>query len=318
MKRSQQILVPFDIEIRVKSALHEHAGPAERDRFVDTLLDLFDRMNVSIRLSGTAIERTECTDDIADVGVIDIAVDDIRNNVAWIFPLADLVRRESYTDKIVRFEKRCAVFGREAFAVQGTIQNWLDITVHSSIILTKMGRPVRFRSKLETTDSDPPWHILRVPKGKVADFAFKGNLRRVVCSLNGTEPFNCALFPSKGDYFITLNKKLRERLGLKPGDAVTIELARDDSKFGMPMPDEFAEVLRQDKEGKRLFEALSPGNQRLMLKLIVFVKDVDKRIIRSLVGIEILKKCEGKFDYHLLHDAMRVASSVGKRRKEEW
>lgn len=86
----------------------------------------------------------------------------------------------------------------------------------------------------------------------------------------------------------------------------------------MPMPDEFAEVLRQDKEGKRSFEALSPGNQRLMLKLIVFVKDVDKRIIRSLVGIEILKKCEGKFDYHLLHDAMRVACSAGKSRKVEW
>lgn len=181
-----------------------------------------------------------------------------------------------------------------------------------------MGRPVRFRSKLEVTDSNPPWHILRVPKGKVADFAFKGNLRRVVCSLNGTEPFNCALFPSKGDYFITLNKKLRDQLGLKPGDAVTIELVKDDSRFGMPMPDEFAEVLRQDKEGKRLFEALSPGNQRLMLKLIVFVKDVDKRIIRSLVGIEILKKCEGKFDYHLLHDAMRVACSAGKSRKVEW
>ena len=55
-----------------------------------------------------------------------------------------------------------------------------------------------------------------------------------------------------------------------------------------------------------------------MLKLIVFVKDVDKRIIRSLVGIEILKKCEGKFDYHLLHDAMRVACSAGKSRKVEW
>ena len=40
---------------------------------------------------------------------------------------------------------------------------------------------------------------------------------------------------------------------------------------------------------KRLFEALSPGNQRLMLKLIVFVKDVDRRIARSLAGIELLK-----------------------------
>src|SRR5262245_45876961 len=124
-----------------------------------------------------------------------------------------------------------------------------------------MGKPVRFKSKLEVTDSSPPWHILRVPKAKVADFGFKGNLRRVVCTLNETETFNCALFPSKGEFFITLNKKLRDKLGLEVGKNVTIELAKDESEFGMPMPEEFAEVMRQDTEGERLFNALSPGNQ---------------------------------------------------------
>ena len=181
-----------------------------------------------------------------------------------------------------------------------------------------MDKPVRFKARLEMTDSSPPWHILRVPNAKVADFGFKGNLRRVVCTLNGSETFNCALFPSKGDYFITLNKKLRDKLGLSVGTPVTIELARDESKFGMPMPEEFAEVLRQDPEGERLFNALSPGSQRLMLKLVVYVKDVDKRIVRSLVGLELLKRSEGKFEYHLQHDAMRVACSGGTRPAKEW
>jgi len=167
----------------------------------------------------------------------------------------------------------------------------------------------QFVSEVEITDSQPPWHILRVPKSKVANFAFKGNLRRVICTLNGKETFNCALFPSRGDYFITLSKKLRDKLKLEVGNEVSIELAKDESKYGMPMPEEFAEVLRQDREGDRLFNALSPGNQRLMLKLIVFVKDVDKRIARSLVGIELLKKNDGKFDYHTQHDAMRLVSS---------
>jgi len=175
-------------------------------------------------------------------------------------------------------------------------------------------KPVKFRSKLEVTDSKPPWHIVRVPKTKVASFGFKGNLRRVVCTLNGAETFNCALFPSKGDYFITLNKLLREKLGLSVGKAVTVELVKDESRYGMPVPAEFAEVVRQDPEGKRLFESLSPGNQRLMLKLIVFVKDVDKRIARSLVGIELLKKCNGRFEYHLQHDAMREVSSTPQPR----
>jgi bifunctional DNA-binding transcriptional regulator/antitoxin component of YhaV-PrlF toxin-antitoxin module len=167
---------------------------------------------------------------------------------------------------------------------------------------------VKFRSKLEITDSDPPWHILRVPKAKVASFGFKGNLRRVVCTLNGTETFNCSLFPSRGNYFITLNKKLREKLGLEVGEPVMVELARDESKYGMPMPEEFAEVLRQDPEGERRFNALSPGNQRLMLKLIVFVKDIDRRIARALAGIELLKNSDGVFDYHAQHLAMKLVT----------
>lgn len=176
----------------------------------------------------------------------------------------------------------------------------------------------KFKSRLEITDSDPPWHILRVPKLKVASFGFQGNLRRVVCTLNGTETFNCALFPSRGNYFITLNKKLREKLAIEVGDAVTIELERDESKYGMPMPAEFAEVLRQDPEGDKLFNALSPGNQRLMLKLIVFVKDVDKRIARALAGIEVLKQSDGVFNYHAQHLAMRLVSSRNPRFKIEF
>lgn len=185
--------------------------------------------------------------------------------------------------------------------------------IQLAIIALANARPlaimVKFESTLEVTDSNPPWHILRVEKALVADFGFKGNLRRVVCTLNGLETFNRALFPSKGNYFITLSKKLREKLRLEVGDTVTVELARDESKYGMPMPEEFAEVLSQDPEGDRLFNALSPGNQRLMLKLIMFVKDVDKRIARSLVGVELLKRSNGKFEYHLQHDAMRAVSS---------
>jgi hypothetical protein len=176
---------------------------------------------------------------------------------------------------------------------------------------------INFESTVEVTDSTPVYHILRFPKSLVASFEFRGNLRRVICTLNGVETFNCALFPSKETYFITLNKKLRDRFSLNIGDTVAVELEKDTSKYGMPMPEEFAEVLRQDPEGDRLFNELSPGDQRLMLKLIVFVKDMDRRIARSLVGVELLKRSDGKFEYHIQHDAMRIASSAGPGMKFE-
>ena len=171
----------------------------------------------------------------------------------------------------------------------------------------RMSKKIKIKSRLETTNSTPAWHIVRFPKTKVASLKFERNLRRVVCSLNGSEKMHCALFLAGDDYFITVSKKLRDTLGLNVGEPVTVEMEKDESKYGMPMPKEFAEVLKQDSEGKKVFEALSPGNQRLMLKLVVFVKESDKRIVRSLVGVEILKQTKGKFDYHLLHDAMRAA-----------
>jgi hypothetical protein len=127
-------------------------------------------------------------------------------------------------------------------------------------------KPVKFKSRLETTDSDPPWHTLRVPKKSVANFEFKGNLRRVICTLNGAETFNCALFPSKGDYFITLNKKLRDRLKLSVGDAITIELVKDESRYGMPMPEEQSRVNRQN----RLSEAEEATNLSCFRNLVSF------------------------------------------------
>ena len=53
----------------------------------------------------------------------------------------------------------------------------------------------------------------------------------------------------------------------------------------------------------------SPGDQRLMLKLIGFVKDPDRLIARALAGIELLKQTRGKFDYTAQHLAMRIAGS---------
>jgi hypothetical protein len=175
-----------------------------------------------------------------------------------------------------------------------------------------MAKPVKFKAPLVTSDGTPVYHFLRFPKELVKHFEFKRNLRRVVCTLNGVETFNCALFPSKDSYLIALNKKLRDKLSLSVGDTVTVELERDESKYGFPMPKEFAEVLRQDPEGKAMFEALTPGNQRIMLQLINYNKNVDKRIIRSLTGIELLKRNDGKFDYHMQHDGMRLACSLPK------
>lgn len=166
----------------------------------------------------------------------------------------------------------------------------------------------KFVSRVEINEGMPPWHVVRVPRAQTTDLGFTRNMRRVICTLNGVETFNCSLMPSEGNYFIPLKKQLRDALGLEEGDELTVELEKDDSPFGMPMPAEFVEVLRQDIQGEKLFYAMSPGNQRLMLKLVDGVKDIDKRVIRSLAGLETLKDMAGKFDYRVVHAAMKAAA----------
>ena len=130
MQRAQQVLVPLDIKIRMQPALHQHTSAAEGYGLVDPLLDLFDRMNVGIRLPRPTIERAEGADYIADVRVIYVAIDDVRDDVGRVVPHADLVCGESDSNEVVRFEKRGAVVGAESLACDGPVENGLNSFTH--------------------------------------------------------------------------------------------------------------------------------------------------------------------------------------------
>jgi hypothetical protein len=116
----------------------------------------------------------------------------------------------------------------------------------------------------------------------------------------------------KGAFYISINKENREKLRLQPGDSVDVELARDDSKYGMPMPAEFREVLRQDADGRKFFDALTPGKQRTLLWYTVKYKDEDRRIHTALVMIEHLKKNGGKIVFRELAEELKL------RPEPEW
>ena len=109
-QRAQQIFVPLDAEVRMQSTLHQHAGAAERDRLVDLLADLVERADVSVGRAGTAIERAEGADDVADVRVVDVAIDDVGDDVVRVAARAYLVSRDAHPRDVVRFEQRRAFF----------------------------------------------------------------------------------------------------------------------------------------------------------------------------------------------------------------
>ena len=130
--------------------------------------------------------------------------------------------------------------------------------------------------------------------------------RRVVCSLNGSAEHQCALLPrGDGSYVVTVNRKLRAMLGLSFGMTVRVGLWKDESRYGLPMPQELEELLRQDKEGDRLFHSLTAGRRRTLLYTINSAKNTDSRLARAVIVIRHLKANGGKVNYRQLSEMLR-------------
>lgn len=162
-----------------------------------------------------------------------------------------------------------------------------------------------FTSTLEES-TNKLWGAHFIVPEVIARVFITGNDRRVVCILNEKVEYQCALL-SKGDgsFLITVNKKTRDKLGLKPGSKVHASLRKDESEYGLPMPEELEELLKQDVEGNRLFHALTPGKLRTLLYIVGQPKSSDVRLRRALVIVEHLKKHEGKIKYRQLNEEMR-------------
>jgi bifunctional DNA-binding transcriptional regulator/antitoxin component of YhaV-PrlF toxin-antitoxin module len=163
----------------------------------------------------------------------------------------------------------------------------------------------RFVAPLERSDNKLWGSHVRVP-ARIAGELASGRSRRIICTLNDAEPFQCALLPfGSGQFVISVNKTLRTKLGIEIGDDLSVTVRKDDSTYGLPVPEELMELFTQDKEGDRLFHALTGGKQRTLLYMIGSAKDPDKRIHRALVIMRHLKENLGKINYRQLYHSLR-------------
>lgn len=164
----------------------------------------------------------------------------------------------------------------------------------------------QFSTPLEAASSKLFNWQLRVPANITAAFLASPTKTRVVCVLNGQDPHQCALTPiGSGVYVIKVNQGRIKKLALEEGKTVVTELFPDDSKYGLPMPEEMAAVLAEDPEGDEIFHALTPGKLRTMLYVVSQGTDSDDRIWRAVQIIEHIKKRDGKIDFKALYQDLR-------------
>lgn len=144
-------------------------------------------------------------------------------------------------------------------------------------------------------------NYLEIPGEQVKQLGGTFNIR-LLCRVNGAAPFQCGLVAlGQGRGYITLSSKRMKALGLQLGDSVQVQLEEDKSEYGMEVPEELAELLRQDEEGARRFKLLPPGKQRYIIYYVAGVKSSQLRIDRAILLIENLKRLpEGKENFRAL------------------
>lgn len=137
------------------------------------------------------------------------------------------------------------------------------------------------------------------------------NHRRVVCHVNGIMSFHCALLPLHDGSYIMVNKKNRKKLGINLGESVELNLEKDTSEYGLPMPESLLVLLDQDEVGSKYFHDLTPGKQRSLIYIVSKVKSIDKQINKGLAILEHLRDVQGKLDYKLLSEKIKYYNQTG-------
>ncbi|MBC6995314.1 YdeI/OmpD-associated family protein [Neolewinella lacunae] len=172
---------------------------------------------------------------------------------------------------------------------------------------------IELKTKLQLADEDLNYGslyytVFPVPRSSVATLLEREhNATRVLVKVNGRGNLSAGLMPDgKGDFFITVSKEVRRKFDLEEGQAVVLQISPDDSEYGMPLPEEVAELWAMDEEAYTVFHTLTPGKQRGLLYVIGKPKRPETRVKKAVQIFEYLKSVGGKLDYRELNAYMKA------------
>src|SRR6266446_6704335 len=78
----QKINVPLEWQSRMVPALHQNLHSACGSEFIQLFIELLETKHVMIFVALRSIKRAELAVNITDVRVIDVAIDDVRHDLA--------------------------------------------------------------------------------------------------------------------------------------------------------------------------------------------------------------------------------------------
>lgn len=173
----------------------------------------------------------------------------------------------------------------------------------------KNDEAIVFKTPLQLVPADLYQYFVSCPPDVVERVRDWEN-KRIVCTIDGKVSYHAALLHNgAGGFYITVNAERRKQLGLVAGQEVHISFVTDRSEYGMPLSDEFVEVVINDPAVSALFHALTPGKQRTLIYWCDQPKSSPIRIRRALVLAEHLIAAKGKPDFKEMNERLKAANA---------
>ena len=136
-------------------------------------------------------------------------------------------------------------------------------------------------------------HSIVIPNEIASAFYEAGHKRIKVQATfqNKSIEFYAALNHWKNDsYSIMFSKNKQKELDILPNEYFQLQFFEDTSKYGVEVPEEFEAVLLSDYDAYQIFESLTKGKQRGLIYMIDRFKSSQKRIDKTLILCENLKR----------------------------
>ncbi len=172
----------------------------------------------------------------------------------------------------------------------------------------------KFQTTLCLSDGDLYHCFLRVPP-EIAAYFIESGSKRLVCTLQNNLDYHCGLLhDGSGGFIVSVSGARRRSLKLEVGQLIDVALKLDNSKYGMPMSEEFRAVMEQDERAFSFFEKLTAGKQRSLIHWSDGVKSSEIKIRRALVVARHLVLQRGKVEFSLLAREIKEANAREKRR----
>lgn len=148
-----------------------------------------------------------------------------------------------------------------------------------------------FAGPIERMDMEGTWDFVEVPR-EISDEIRAKKWKRLCVSVHDLPPYSAALMPlTEGRRGILISQARQKEMGAFLGAWIQVSLWQDRSKYGMPVPEELAELFEFDPAIEAAFEKLLPGRRRNYLHHIASAKTEatrTKRVLKLLkdLGIE--------------------------------